>query len=204
MSDPSTASATVNVIVTVTGVNEPPEFGEDVPTVLSVVEHDAEKSLRTGTPPVDLQGNTYAVTDEDAEDDPPQARPYLLGGADKDSFSISDEGALSVADTHTPDFEKQSSYSITIMASSGDDERRLSATLDVTIEVVDAEDEGEVFLSQREPQVDKEVHAWVTDPDGGVSISRWTWERSDEITLDANGNPSWARACGPWRPIRTT
>ena len=76
------------------------------------------------------------------------------------------------------------------MARSGEDARRLSTTLDVTIEVVDAEDVGELFLSQREPQVGREVHAWVTDPDGGVSISRWTWERSDVITVDDDGNPS--------------
>ena len=34
VSDPSTASATVNVIVRVTNVNEAPAFGEDVPTAL--------------------------------------------------------------------------------------------------------------------------------------------------------------------------
>ena len=37
-SDPSTASATVNVIVRITEVNEPPAFGDDAPTLLSVVE----------------------------------------------------------------------------------------------------------------------------------------------------------------------
>ena len=39
VSDPSTASATVNVIVRVTNVNEPPDFAEDVPTLLRVVEN---------------------------------------------------------------------------------------------------------------------------------------------------------------------
>ena len=38
-SDPSTASAIVNVIVKVTEVNEPPAFDEDAPTLLSVVEN---------------------------------------------------------------------------------------------------------------------------------------------------------------------
>ena len=28
------------------------------------------------------------------------------------------------------------------------------------------------------------------DPDGGVSIKRWVWERSDEITVDEDGTPS--------------
>ena len=39
VSDPSTASATVNVIVTVTNVNEPPKFKDDVPTLLRVEEN---------------------------------------------------------------------------------------------------------------------------------------------------------------------
>ena len=39
VSDPSTASATVNVIVRVTEVNEPPAFKDDAPTLLSVVEN---------------------------------------------------------------------------------------------------------------------------------------------------------------------
>ena len=38
VSDPSTASAIVNVIVTITEVNEPPAFHDDAPTLLSVVE----------------------------------------------------------------------------------------------------------------------------------------------------------------------
>ena len=39
VSDPSTASATVNVIVRVTNVNEPPSFDEEVPTLLRVREN---------------------------------------------------------------------------------------------------------------------------------------------------------------------
>ena len=58
----------------------------------------------------------------------------------------------------------------------------------MTIEVVDTEDSGEVFLSQRQPQVGREVAATPSDPDGGVSIRRWEWERS-EIAVD-EGTPS--------------
>ena len=39
VSDPSTASTTVNVIVRVTRVDEPPNFADDAPTVLRVVEN---------------------------------------------------------------------------------------------------------------------------------------------------------------------
>ena len=80
---------------------------------------------------------------------------------------------------HKPDFEEQSSYSITITARSGG----RSTSLDLIIEVVDGEDSGEVSLSQRHPQVGIELHATVSDPDGGVSIKRWEWDRS-EIAVD--------------------
>ena len=196
--DPSTASATVNVIVRVTDVNEAPRFDadttqdgiQDPPTELSVAEGDVDKSLQAGTPLSDLQGNTYAVVDEDAVDAVPQTGAYSLDGADRDSFNISNTGALSVADAHTPDYEEQSSYSITIVGRSGAGSRRLTTTLDVTINVVDAEDVGSVSLSQREPRVGRVVHATASDPDGGVRVTGWMWERSEEITVDGEGTPS--------------
>ena len=47
-SDPSTASATVNVIVRVTNVNEPPTFNENVPTLLKVRENAAPPVITFG------------------------------------------------------------------------------------------------------------------------------------------------------------
>lgn len=196
--DPSTASATVNVIVRVTGVNEAPVFDADPardgiqlpPTELSVTEGDVDRRLQAGTPLADLPGNVYAVVDEDAGDAAPQTGAYSLDGADRGSFSISDSGSLSVAAAHTPDFEEQSSYSITITGRTGTGSRRLMATLDVTVNVVDAEDTGSVSLSRREPQVGRVIRAAVSDPDGGVRVTGWVWERSDEITVDEEGAPS--------------
>ena len=206
--DPSTASATVNVIIRVIDVNEAPRFDADTtqdgiqhpPTKLSVTEGDPDKSLQVGTPLADLPGNTYAVVDEDAVDAVPQTGAYSLGGADRDSFSINNTGALTVADAHTPDYEEQSSYSITIVGRSGVGSRRLTTTLDVTINVVDAEDVGEVSLSQREPRVGRVVHATVSDPDGGVRVTGWEWERSEEITVDGEGIPSAACREAPGTP----
>ena len=56
--------------------------------------------------------------------------------------------------------------------------------------MIDREDPGEVFLSQREPQIGRMLHARVRDPDGGVQIERWVWEKSDVITVDEDGTPS--------------
>ena len=73
---------------------------------------------------------------------------------------------------------------ITIEARSGQAARGLLTTLDVIVVVLDAEDPGEVTLSQREPQVGREVHARVSDPDGGVRDIQWVWQRSGEITVE--------------------
>ncbi len=183
VSDPSTASATVNLIVRVTNVNEPPAFGEDVPTLLKVVENVDPPVITFGDNDSPVTATTFAVTDQDVPS-PPVAR-YSVTGDDREVLQFVSRVLTFKAD-HEPDFEEQGSYSITITATSGG----RSASLDVTIEVVDTEDPGEVFLSQRQPQVGIEVHATPSDPDGGMRISRWVWEQSAEITVDEDGNPS--------------
>ncbi len=183
VSDPSTASATVNVIVRVTNVNEPPAFGENVPTLLRVVENTDPPVITFGDADSEVDADTFAVTDQDS--DVTNVR-YSVTGDDREVLEFTNDDILTFDPDHEPDFEEQGSYSITITARSGS----RSASLDVTIEVVDAEDAGEVFLSQRQPQVGIEIHATPSDPDGGMRISRWVWERSDKITVDDGGNPS--------------
>ena len=180
VSDPSTASATVNVIVWVRNVNEPPEFDEDVPTVLRVRENVDPPVITFGDNDSPVVAETFAVTDQDSAT---ATFTYRVSGDDREVIEFSSTGVLTFKEGHEPDFEEQGSYSITITASG-------SASLDLTIEVVDAEDPGEVFLSQRQPQVGREVSAIPSDPDGGVSIRRWEWERSAEITVDEEGTPS--------------
>ena len=189
VSDPSTASATVNVIVRVTDLNEAPEFDVDAPTELWVLEGPDPVlfPLRDGTVRMDADVVTYAVTDQDGAD---TARRYSVTGDDSAVFAISDDGILSFTEGHEPDFENKSSYSMSVVARSGVGSRRRTATLDVTINVGNDQDAGEVVLSQREPQVGTEVYATVDDPDGGVIVTGWVWERSEEITEDADGNPT--------------
>ena len=186
VSDPSTAFATVNVIVKVTDVNEAPVFGEGAPTVLLVWENmDPPRiTLLHGTP---VDTGTYAVTDQDGAD---TARAYSVTGDDSDFFTFGSDGILSFTDGHEPDFEEKSSYSITVVARSGQGFRGRSATLDVAIRVADTQDAGEVVLSQREPRVGAPVRAAVNDPDGSATARSWVWERSEDITVDRDGTPS--------------
>ena len=188
VSDPSSASATVNVIVRVTNVNEPPAFDEDVPTVLRVreitdlAESTAQPVIMFGD---DDNAKTFAVTDQDAND---TTFSYSVTGDDREVLAFDSDDVLRFKPDHKPDFEDQSTYSITVVAHSGEGSRRLSTTQDVTIEVVDTEDVGEVSLSQRQPQVGIDVHATASDPDGGVSINRWEW--SSLTIVDDTGTPS--------------
>ncbi len=193
-SDPSTASATVNVVVTVTEVNEAPAFHEDAPALLSVVENADPPLIRDGHGGAPIHAGTYAVTDQDGIVTGPDGYDdttytYSVSGADGDAFAFDGSGMLTFSTGHEPDFEDQSLYSITVEAHSGDGPRRLTTTLDVTIEVVDGEDPGAVVLSQRQPEVGIEIHATASDDDGGVTIRRWVWELSHEVTV-SRGVPS--------------
>ena len=117
--------------------------------------------------------DTYVATDQDSDD---TTDNYSLSGTDRSAFAIDSNGVLSFKPGHKPDFEKQSSYSITIVARSGAGDRRLTAKLGVVIEVVNTHDLGEVMLSQRQPNVGIGIVATLSDPDGGVEINRWLWE----------------------------
>ena len=179
----------------------PPAFADDAPTLLSVEENpevSAENPeglpvirVEHAGPPIDA--DTYAVTDQDGVVTGPDGYndttyTYSVSGADGDDFTL-ESGALAFKAGHEPDFEDQSSYSITVEAHSGEGARRLSATLDVIIDVVDGEDAGAVLLSQRQPEVGIAIQAMASDDDGGVTITKWVWELSDEVTV-RRGAPS--------------
>ena len=205
VSDPSTASDTVNVIVTVKEVNEPPAFDDDAPTLLRVRENQKDDVGNPVVPPVInledgarvLNDKAFAATDQDGDD---TAISYTLSGADRSAFSIDGAGTLNLRAGHKPDFERKSSYAITIVARSGEGTRGLTATLDVRINVVDAEDPGTVLLSERQPEPGIEILATLSDPDGGVIIGGWVWERSaEEVTRSPSAQCRVYQ--GSWAPI---
>ena len=203
--DPSGASEDQRVTVTVTDVNESPEFNKaskDKATVY-IAENLTTPAIYSKD---DLTGDvvgSYTAEDNDGttKDNAPV---YTIEGADKDSFSIvASDGTLTSAadDTATTDkdeslkadFEKKASYSITIVATTtgagGDNnpttEKRYGR-LDVTVKVVDGEDDGTVKLDAREPQEGKSVTAELTDEDGGETDVTWQWYRGDLIDTTAD------------------
>ena len=176
--DPSSATSMVTVNIVVADVDEPPTGLDDDATELTLTEDDS--TSETDTPPAlgPSESLTYSAADADDADN---GIDWDVSGADADSFDISDNGLLSFAETaDAPDYESQSEYKITIEATGdrGDPgDSTATATLDVTITVINVDEDGTVSMTARQPQVGKPVMASVKDPDGGETGVTWQWSR---------------------------
>ena len=215
--DPSGASATETVTIELKDVNEAPKFeeGDNVPAVLNVVENTS--TLRVGaTGDTGLDGTAYNADDEDATqtvadgtDAETEANAALtLSGADAKYFTITPGGELTLVDDDPdtaaeddqfePNYESKSSFSITVQAQSGAGVRTLRTRLDVTVHVIDAEDPGTVSLTAREPQAGRTVVATLSDPDGGIILTSWKWERSETPLAEDAAN---CDSPGTWEEV---
>ena len=146
--DPSGAYSNVNVTVTLNDANEAPTFAEataDPRTAVTVVE-GTDALLQPGATPADdpvaLEADTFRAGDQDTREERPAddsattadaVVSYAVEGADAKYFNIGTDptdttnfGVLSIDGTvdgtttgYMPNYEKQSEYSITIVAISG-------------------------------------------------------------------------------------
>ena len=154
--DPLGASASIEVTIMVTDVDEAPDVSGD-----KKVEY-AEN--RTG--PV----ATYRAKDPEGA-----SVQWSLGGVDAGNFTI-ENGVLRFK--ASPDFEKLDAnnvYEVTVQAT---DETMKVGTYDVTVQVTNVNEDGTVTLSARRPQTDVAFTARVTDLDGDVSDEKWQWAKA--------------------------
>ena len=203
--DPSGASDTQDVTITINDVNDAPEFAKYAPTAspdpqnnnataLTVVENRIalDRTPQTADD-IEVVVPTYLATDADADDGPlavantapiPDivALTYEVMGPDASAFvsplALDDAGVATLAfkGDHKVNYEGKDEYEITIVASD-DSAPEGTGTVDVTITVINAEDMGVVTPTQREAQVGKEVVASLTDQDGNVRGQKWQWYR---------------------------
>ena len=159
---PDVTDARQNVRINVTDVNEAPE-----------VEGDAAPSVRENS---DRAVATY--TGKDPE------RDKLTWSVSDDNFWISDEGQLYFATP--PSFEDGASYNVTVTATD-DAATPLPGSLNVTVTVMDVEEEGTITIEPPRGWVDTQTLFTTvpTDDDGGVTVETWQWARSP------NGRSSW-------------
>ncbi len=130
-------SSSIDVTITVTDVNEGPVISVDATTP----EANNAPAFAAPIDPIEVAEDTPAdenigapvmATDADADD----TLTYTLGGADMASFDI--DGATGQLMTSAAlDFETKSSYSVEVTA---DDGNGGTATIDVTVTVIDVEE----------------------------------------------------------------
>ena len=120
--DSEGASDSIEVTIEVTNANEPPSFNPA----------DNTRSLVENTEPGQAVGEPVAATDPDSGD----TLIYSLEGPDAEAFDI-DAASGQLLTLASLDHEAQWRYSVTVVAQDSDG---ASASIDVTIEVTDAND----------------------------------------------------------------
>ena len=164
LSDPD-IDAMFTVTVNVTDVNEAPS--------ITTAPTDGEVSVD--------ELHTGEVTRFEATDPETDGITWTLTGTDQDDLEIeSDTGIVTLA--RTPDFEhptdsnRNNSYVVTVEASDG----KLEATQRLTVTVANVAEDGSVSFSSRQPQDGTPFTATLSDPDGRITGTTWTWERSSD------------------------
>ena len=192
-------SDTVMVEISITDVDEPPQFtgGDTSVTFNEVTGIDDNNDEGAITTPL---STAYEANDPETTDDAP-----TLGhrGADSSKFNFVD-GVLTFK--AKPDFEKPADadkdnvYEVTITATDGNANM---ATRDVKVTVTNAEEDGEVTLSQPRPRAGLAITASYSDSDGGLASATWQWWRTVENNLGANAPnlPDLATPGGVWEMI---
>ena len=185
--DPSDTDTTqsrdsITVMIMVTDVDEDPEIAAPTET-----EGFTSKSVEENTV-TSTAVSTYTAADDDDDNASPQKDlTWSLSGTDSDQFAIGNGGDApdftrgALRFKAAPDFEepadsgRNNGYNVTVVVtdSGGNTDSR-----DVTVTVTDVDEEGEVVLSSLQPEVDGNLTAELTDPDGTISNVTWQWSRS--------------------------
>ena len=168
--DPAGSSDPIEVTITVTDVNEPPDITGDV------ADYDENGSEDVAT-----------FTAMDPEDQVPVTLD--LSGADASLFSLSEGGVLTFVaspDYETPgDANKDNTYEVTVGAKDADGIR---GTRDVEVKVTNVNEVGTVTLSAVQPRVGVSLTASLTDIDGAVSGVTWQWRDGNTEIEDATSD----------------
>ena len=119
------------VLLTVTDVNEAPEFETSGTYALNVEENSSGEI-----------GDPVTATDPEG-----QALTYSLSGTDEAAFTISGTGQLSVATSTSLDHETKRSYSFSVIATERDGAVKLTASRAVLLTVTDVNEAPEFETS---------------------------------------------------------
>ena len=183
------------VVVTVTNVNEAPEFTGTPETAITLDEHDANDNY------VVMDLSDYNARDEEGD------VTWSLTGTDRRDFAISADGVVTFAETPNYEAPEDSGgdnvYEFNVVATdveSGSSRRNVSIA--VTVTVGDVEEAGTLAVDNLNPSAGQTVTFRLTDPDGGIvttSTADITW-----VIQSLVSGGSWARVSGVLTPASTT
>ena len=183
------------VVVTVTDVNEAPEFSGTPETAITPDEHDANDDY------VVMDLADYDARDEEG------GVSWSLTGTDRLDFAISADGVVTFAET--PNYEApedsggDNTYEFTVVATdlqSGSSRRSISQA--VTVTVGDVEEAGALTVDNLSPAAGQTLTFKLTDPDGGIDASTEANISWDVESMVPGG--SWATVGGVVSPTSTT
>ena len=206
--DPSGETAHVKVTVTTTDSNDAPNIRNSMRSVDGVFENRSappselrvwEKAGNSydGMPGMPLRSVPGSMNVFTADDDDARGQIFWsIKGEDMDDFELTSSSPdpftglrgpgepIGLKFMNDPDFENptdsnyDSVYKVTIVARDRftgglEDERSL------TIFVDNVAEDGDASLSEDQPIIGQPVTAKVEDPDNGLAIVTWQWERSE-------------------------
>ena len=163
-----TNTGTWEYAVTVTDVNETPELTGTPETMIPLDEHDANEIYTT--PGV----ASYTARDEEG------AVEWSLTGPDSGDFAIDSGGVVTFANAPSfeapTDFEGDNIYMFTVVATDvGSGSSRLSTSVEVTVTVMDIEEDGIITVENLIPQLGTDCDsANLSDPGDGCVVFRLT------------------------------
>ena len=206
--DPSGETAQVEVTVTALDRNDAPEImnsvaannagdfvGRTVAPAELTVNETADGTF-TGAPDMGVRSlpgfkNVFTADDEDER----YQTFWSLEGDDADEFDLTSSSPdpttglrgpgepIALKFNNDPDYEnptddnKDSVYKVTLVArdrfTGGLTDRR-----PLTIFVKNVQEDGGLTLDEDQPEIDSAVTASVSDPDNGVAVVTWRWERA--------------------------
>ena len=153
---------TINVVISVTDVNEPPEVtGDEAPSI----QENASSAVAT-----------YTAAD-------PERDTIIWSVSDPDTFWISSRGELFFRTP--PSYEDNGSYTVTVQASDGKNDAGaadtdIDDTIMVTVSVTDEEEPGIITITPPRGWEGTLFEATLQDDDGEIRGRVWQWSRSTD------------------------
>ena len=183
--------------------------------------NEPDPASRTGTAEVEngmVELAEFGATDDDDKDPNNDGNTtdrkdleWSLSGTDSEDFEVATTTASDCDSSDSiycaklflkgsPNFEApndaggDNEYSLTVNVT---DSAGHTTSHDVTVEVKNVREDGEVSLSNRQPEVDIPITAELKDPDGGVTDESWAWDFGPNDNVECS-----LLNVGDWNVIR--